>query len=162
MSKEIISTAILVIAAVVAASAAVMVMMPTVRDLSVSYSSMASSLNKKVETDAKIVFVKAVSNVDNVTVNFWVKNTGSQELPKAELNNSDIFIYSDNEYLHFTVDDSKVSYEITNGNGDDDWEEGETINFCIEDINSTDLPSDEYTLSFVLYNGVKSQDVFSF
>ncbi len=162
MSKEIISTAILVIAAVVAASAAVMVMMPTVRDLSLSYSSMASSLNKKVETDTKIVFVKAVDNVDNVSVNFWVKNTGSQELPQAELNNSDIFIYSDNEYLHFTVEDSKVSYEITNGDGDNDWEEGETINFCIEDIDSADLPSDEYTLSFVLYNGVESQDVFSF
>lgn len=162
MSKEIISTAILVIASVVAASAAVLVMMPTIRDLSVSYSSLASNLNKKVETDVQIVFVNAVDDTDNVSVNFWIKNTGSERLPTAELNNSDIFIYSDNEYLHFSVEDSKISYEITNGDGDSDWERGETVNFCIDGIESTDLPSDEYTLSFVLYNGVKTEDIFSF
>jgi flagellar protein FlaG len=168
MAREVISTSILIIATVVAVSAAIMVIIPSIRDLSGSYASLAGNLNDKVETDIEIIFIKATPDATNTTVSvsFWVKNTGSNDIPDALIQRSDIFIYSSDRYLHFTPTDTQVSYIIENGDGDTDWEKSETLKISIENLStdpnlSDSLPSGEYTLTFVLYNGVEASDVFS-
>lgn len=161
MSREAISTSIFLIATVVAVSAAVAAIFPTIRDLSGSYVSLTGNLNDKVGTDAKIIFIK-VDNSTSVNVYFWVKNVGSTRISTALVNMSDIFIYSDSVYLRFSPTDARVNYTIDNGDGDNYWENGETLRFSIEGLTSTELPSGEYTLTLVLYNGVETSEIFSY
>ncbi len=158
MSREVISTSILLIATVIAVSAAVMVIIPTIRDLSHTYTSVAGNLNEKVETDMEIIFVKAVQNGENVDVYFWVKNTGETKIDLDLIARSDIFITSTSVFLHFTASDASVSYTIENGDSDSYWEKSETLRFNVTNLS---LSSDEYTLTLVLYNGVKASECFS-
>ncbi len=162
MAREVISTSILIIATVVAVSAAIMVILPTVRDLSHSYVSVAGNLNEKVETDMEIIFIKVVPGTTTVDVYFWVKNTGNTKLDTDLINMSDIFITSDSSFLHFTANDARVNFTVQNGDGDEYWEKGETLNVVISGLSQdTELPPNEYVLTFVLYNGVKTSDSFS-
>ena len=161
MAREVISTSILMIATVVAVTAAIMVILPTVKDLAHSYSSVSGNLNDRIETDMDIIFVKVVNTSTTVSVYFWVKNTGSKRIDMDLLNLSDIFFTSGSVYLHFTTSDSNVDMVIENGDGDRYWEKGETLRVTVQDIDATQMPEDEYLLTFVLYNGVKSSDYFS-
>lgn len=157
MSKEAISTAILLIATVTAVSAAVAVIVPTIHSISETYTSLASNLNERIKTDISIIFTGVRStSTDTVEVVFWVKNIGSTDIPFELVNKSDIFIYSKNYYVHIPV--KNTTYVVENGDEDEYWEIGETLKFSIE---ISDLPNDEYVLTFVLYNGIKDSDVFS-
>ncbi len=157
MAREVISTSILLIATVVAVSAAIMVILPAIKDLSHAYTSVAENLNERVETDIEIIFVKAVDNGTAVDVHFWVKNTG-RTIHLDLVANSDIFITSQSSFLHLTLRDDSVSYALENGDGDDYWEKGETLRVSARNLQ---LNSGEYELTFVLYNGVKACDWFS-
>ena len=158
MSREVISASILLIATVVAVSVMVMVIVPTIRDLSYAYTSVAENLNERVKTNVKIIFVKAVQNGADVDIYFWVKNTGETKIDFDMIARSDIFITSTSVFLHFTASDASVSYTIENGDSDSYWEKSETLRF---NITSLSLSSDEYTLTLVLYNGVKASKCFS-
>lgn len=161
MAREVISTSILMIATVIAVTAAIMVILPAVKDLAHSYTSVSGNLNEKVETDMDIIFVKVVDNTTTLSVYFWIKNTGSTKLNLDLLRMSDIFFTSSTNYLHFTGSSPSVSFSIENGDGDEYWERGETLKVSVVDINPTNMPEDEYLLTFVLYNGVKASDYFS-
>ncbi|WP_290597247.1 MULTISPECIES: flagellin [unclassified Archaeoglobus] len=161
MAREVISTSILMIATVVAVTAAIMVILPAVKDLAHSYTSVSGNLNERVETDMEIIFIKVTNTSTTVNVYFWVKNTGSTRLDTDLIRLSDIFFTSNSAYLHYTGSDSDVSFTIENGDGDNYWEKGETLKFAVENINVAQMPQDEYLLTFVLYNGVRANDYFS-
>jgi len=74
---------------------------------------------------------------------------------------SDIFFTSSTTYLHFTGSDTGVTFTIENGDGDEYWERGETLKVAVENIDANQMPQDEYLLTFVLYNGVRANDYFS-
>jgi len=151
MSKEVIATSILVIATVIAVSSISMAILPTIRDLGNSYISVSENLNERVKTNVDIIFV----NANDTTLTVWLKNTGDTVISKDLIAMSDIFIVSKNSSYHFSL--SSATYDITNGDGDEYWEKGETLMVQID----VSLPSDEYLLTFVLYNGVKVNEVFS-
>lgn len=69
MSKEVISSAILVIVSVIAAVAFVNAVLPSVYGLSESYSSVARSMEDQFKTDIDIIFI--YPDGDNVYV--WIK-----------------------------------------------------------------------------------------
>ena len=83
MAKEVIVTAILVIASVVAVVAFVDAVIPSVYDLSNSYNSLADNLGDQFKTAIDIVFIypKPVEN-DTSTVSVWIKNVGSANIKK--------------------------------------------------------------------------------
>uniref|UniRef100_A0A7C3UGM8 Uncharacterized protein n=1 Tax=Geoglobus ahangari TaxID=113653 RepID=A0A7C3UGM8_9EURY len=151
MVREVIATYILVIATVVAVSSVSLAIIPTVRDLANSYISISEKLNERVKTDIDIIFISA--NDKSLTV--WLKNTGNTVIPKDLIAMSDIFVVSSESSYHFAL--SSATYEITNGDGDEYWEKGETMMIQI----NVSLPPNEYLLTFVLYNGVKVNEVFS-
>jgi len=151
MVREVIATSILVIATVIAVSSISIAILPTVRDLANSYISVSENLNERVKTDVDIIFIKA----NDTTLTVWLKNTGNTVISKDLIAMSDIFVVSKNSSYHFAL--SSATYEITNGDGDEYWEKGETLMVQID----VSLPSNEYLLTFVLYNGVKVNEVFS-
>jgi len=153
MAKEVVTTSILMIAAVVAATVAITVMMPAVRDLAHSYTSVSGKLSDRIETDSEIIFIRSSEFSGFTKIDVWLKNLG-KSMNLDLLEKGDIFVYSDNYYRHVT----NFSVSIENGDGDGIWERGETakISFVIEDQLSGD-----YTLVYVFYNGVKISEIFS-
>ncbi|MEM0204073.1 MAG: hypothetical protein QXO16_06520 [Archaeoglobaceae archaeon] len=153
MAKEVVTTSILMIAAVVAVTVAITVMMPAVRDLAHTYTSVSGKLNDRIETDAEIIFVRTSDSGGKTVVEFWIKNLG-KSLNVDLISKGDIFLYSETSYWHIT----NFAVAIENGDGDVYWERGETARISFE-INAT--LSGDYTVVYVFYNGVKISDVFS-
>ncbi|UGV39925.1 hypothetical protein J7W08_07290 [Methanococcoides orientis] len=156
MSSEVITTSILLIASVVAVVALISAVVPSVNELSRSYTSVADEMGTEVRTDVDIIFISAQGN--NVSV--WIKNVGSSRIPLSYFGMSDIFITSSSNYWHPDFESTSNpawNYTLENGDGNT-WDSGETIKTIIELDN---LPSDTYNLNFVLYNGVSGSDIFS-
>ncbi len=156
MSKEVITTAILVMASVIAAVAFVNAILPSVYSLSGSYSSVAQSMEDQFRSDIDIIFIYPDEN--NIYV--WVKNVGSSNIPLSQLEFCDIFIMSSSDYCNPEFESGSNpswSYTLVNGEGDT-WDRGETIKAT---ITLDSLPSDLYKITFFLYNGVSTSDTFS-
>jgi flagellar protein FlaG len=156
MSKEVITSAILVIVSVIAAVTFVNAILPSVYGLSESYSSVSRNMEDQFRTDIDIIFIYPDGN--NVSV--WVKNVGSSNIPLSQLQLCDVFILSSSNYWNPGFEsNSTPSWECTLENGDGDtWNRGETIKAAIE---LDYLPSDIYQITFFLYNGVSTSDTFS-
>jgi len=156
MSKEVITTSMLIIASVVAVVALINAVLPSVNGMSRSYTSVAHDMENEVKTDVDIIFITTQDN----NVSMWVKNVGSSHIPLYYIKFSDIFITSSSNYWHpdyGSAPNPSWNYTMENGNGDT-WNTGETIKATIE-LDS--LPSATYELKFVLYNGVSESDIFS-
>ncbi|AGK60854.1 hypothetical protein Asulf_00846 [Archaeoglobus sulfaticallidus PM70-1] len=159
MAREVITTSLLVIASIIATIALINAVFPSLAQMASSFTSLANNLNERVETNVDIIFVIASSSTD--TVNIWIKNIGSNKIPNTLIEKSDLFIYSSSMYLHVPYNDSSPptwTYSFENGDGDDYWENGETINITVQ---LSSLPAGEYTANFILYNGVSTKDTFS-
>jgi len=156
MAKEVIVTAILIISSVIAVVAFVNAIIPSVYDLSNSYNSLANNMGDQFKTDIDIVFVHPEGN----DVYVWIKNVGSTNIPLSQLRYSDVFIFSPSNYSNPGFESNSTpswNYTLVNGNGDT-WNRGETLKVS---INFATLPSDNYQITFFLYNGVSASDKFS-
>lgn len=156
MSKEVITTAILVMVSVIGAVAFVNAILPSVYSLSGSYSSVAQSMEDQFKSDIDIIFIYPDGN--NIYV--WVKNVGSSNIPLSQLEYSDIFIMSSSDYCNPGFESaSNPSWDFTLANGDGDtWNRGETIKAT---ITLDSLPPGICKITFFLYNGVSTSDTFS-
>ena len=158
MAKEVITTAILLIASVIAVVAFVNAVIPSVYELSNSYNSIAGTMEDQFKTDMDIIFVYPGEN--NVSV--WIKNVGTSSIPLSKLNYSDVFVLSSTNYWNPGFESNFTpSWNYTFVNGDlngDAWNHGETLR---AEINFDTLPSDSYQITFFLYNGVSASDKFS-
>jgi flagellar protein FlaG len=156
MSKEVITTAILVMVSVIGAVAFVNAILPSVYSLSGSYSSVAQSMEDQFKSDIDIIFIYPDGN--NIYV--WVKNVGSSNIPLSQLEYSDIFIMSSSDYCNPGFESaSNPSWDFILANGDGDtWNRGETIKAT---INLDSLPPGICKITFFLYNGVSTSDTFS-
>jgi flagellar protein FlaG len=162
MAKEVIVTAILLIASIIAVVAFVDAVIPSVYDLSNSYSSLADHMGDQFKTAIDIVFI--YPNPAGNSVSVWIKNIGSTDIPLSKLNYSDIFVLSSSNYWNpgFKSNTSPWwNYTVVNGNGGDSWNRGETIKVSIY-FDNVSLPSNTTTqITFFLYNGVSASDKFS-
>ncbi len=156
MAKEVITTAILLIASVIAVVAFVNAVIPSVYDLSGSYNSIARNMGDQFKTDIDIIFIYP----EATTVTIWIKNVGSSDIPLSQLGYSDVFVLSSSGYSNpgFQAGSNPSwDYTLVNGGGDT-WNRGETIKAV---INFDSLPSATYQITFFLYNGVSATDKFS-
>jgi archaeal flagellar protein FlaG len=161
MAKEVIVTAILLIASVVAVVAFVDAIIPSVYDLSNSYGSLANNMGDQFKTAIDIVFIYPDTTGNSVSV--WIKNVGSTNIPLSKLRYSDMFLLSSSGCLNPGFESNATpswDYTVVNGNGRDTWNRGETIKATIN-FGSTALPSNTTQVTFFLYNGVSATDKFS-
>jgi flagellar protein FlaG len=161
MAKEVIVTAILLIASVIAVVAFVNAIIPSVYDLSNSYSSLADNMGDQFKTAIDIVFIYPNPAGNNVSV--WIKNIGSTNIPLSKLGYCDIFVLSPSYYWNPRFESSTLpawNYTVVNGNDGDTWNRGETIKATIY-FDNVSLPSNTTQITFFLYNGVSASDKFS-
>lgn len=129
MSSETITTAILLIGAVIAAGVLVNAIFPIIYTISDTASSASHAADDRLRTDFKIINTFATAGGQDAKI--WLKNVGSSRISAAELNSADIFIGVPGNFdrvsrgtgWQCTILDGAVDY----------WLPGETVRIDIED-----------------------------
>lgn len=90
MSAETFTTAMFLITAVIAAGVLINAVFPVVYTMAGTFQSATHESDQRLRTDFKIVTTFGKSPPTS-TVQVWMKNVGSQSIPLAEIQKSDVF-----------------------------------------------------------------------
>ncbi len=164
MASEAISTAILIIAGIIVATAIASTMYSQA-SLMISAVRIASKISEdRVRTEIKIVHVAINSSENSSHLLIFIKNIGSRGITQEEIIKSDIYIGSDtcSTIYHYSLNPVKSrfswSYTIIDINGDGVWSPGETI--VLRAFNSTAI-NQPICVKIVLPNGVSHEALFN-
>ncbi|QSZ66295.1 flagellin [Methanofollis aquaemaris] len=131
MSSETITTAILLIGAVIAAGVLVNAIFPIIYTISDTAGSTSHAVDQQARTDIKII--NAYVSASNKSADIWIKNLGSTRIAVNELSSSDIFIGKPGEFNRISYS-SGWTYDVLDGDSKY-WLPGETILIDIDDCN---------------------------
>jgi flagellar protein FlaG len=154
-----ITTALLVIASVVAAIAVTNAILPAVNRGTGALLVSSAGVAERVRTDVAIVF--SAGNTATNEIRFWAKNVGTQEV-KA-IDKSDLFLTTPTEIKRITYNASCAAaapecWSYAFEDGATVWVQPTTIRVTVR---LSTLPSGQYTLKFVSPNGVLVEKIFS-
>jgi flagellar protein FlaG len=161
MAQNVISTAILIIAAVIAAVALINGVFPTIYQMSGSMQTVSDASNDRMRTEIKIIYESA-NQTDN-SMNVYLKNSGDQKVTAAHIGQSDVYYGTGDAMERCSSDGSSGAtwaWSIDGGNGDSTWDPGETLNIWLKTVNH-DFNVPGQRVKIVLYNGVGDQATFT-
>ncbi len=161
MAQNTITTAILIIAGVVAAAALINAMFPAVYSMSGSVSSVSDASNDRMKTDFRIIS-EGLDPLTSDALHVYVKNTGRLTLSSANLAKTDVYFGNGSGLYKCKTGASLPSWEyaIQDGNGDSNWNPGETLDITITTENY-DFRSDRQIVRVAAYNGVTTDQEFT-
>lgn len=160
MAQEVMSTALLMIATIIATVALVNAVFPSIYGTVGSISTVTNTVNDRMKTDMRIVYETAT--VDTPTLTVWIKNTGKVEVAGSSIEYSDVFFGDGTGPLTRATYDAGANmwvYEIENDDGDGFWGYGETIKVTITAADN--FAAGDHRVRMVLYNGVYCEDAFT-
>jgi len=156
MSSETIVTAILLIAAVVAAGILTSVLFPAIYTMSGTVSSSTHAADQSMRE--AITIVNTYANESNYA-QVWVKNTGTTQISLANLNATDIWV--NNVMLpRNSLSSYGWTYDIP-GNTNSNWDPMETLHITIW---SNQIPTNsggDVQFQMALYDGTTSSEQFT-
>jgi archaeal flagellar protein FlaG len=161
MAQNVISTAILIIAAVIAVVALINGVFPSIYQMSGSMTSVSDASNDRMKTEIKIICESA--NHTDHSMNVYVKNTGDQKITGANIAKSDVYYGIGDAMGRCSSDGSSGAIwtcSFAGGNGDAIWDPGETLNIWIRTA-SHDFNAPGQRVKVVLYNGVGDEATFT-
>ena len=143
---KVLTTALLTIAAIVAAVMVVNAILPAVSTGSASIVSSSRTMADRIGTAIEIIHVAPPSDGE---VRFWVKNIGKTEI--QDIRNADVFVEGSSEYR------MKSSGEGTScpANPDDEWY------FAYEDDNDFWIPSTTVKITICVSSGTSTRVYFT-
>jgi flagellar protein FlaG len=161
MAQNTITTAILIIAGVIAAAALINAMFPAVYGFSGSVSSVSEASGDQMKTDFTIISEGLDPSVSS-TLHVYVKNTGRLIIASSNLAKTDVYFGNGTNLYKCKYDASSPSwqYSIQDGNGDQHWNPGETLDVAISAVNY-DFMADRQIVRLVAYNGVTAGEEFT-
>ncbi|WP_298666861.1 flagellin [uncultured Methanofollis sp.] len=131
MSSETITTAILLIGAVIAAGVLVNAIFPIIYTISDTAGSASHAVDQQIRTDVKII--NAYVSASNHSADIWIKNLGSTRIAVNEISSADIFIGKQGDFNRISYS-TGWTYNTLDGDGVY-WRPGETIQINIDDCN---------------------------
>ena len=157
MAQNVISTAILIIAAIVAVVALINSVLPAVYQLSGSASSAAATSGDRMDTEIKIIHACANRSAGHA-LDVYVKNTGTSAVPAGKLKYADVYFGSDGAGVSRASAGPaspapRWSYSILDGDGDASWDPGETLGIWLQ-TDDYDFTDGRQLVRVVLANGV--------
>lgn len=163
MASEAISTAILIIAGVIVATAIASAIYSQASLMSSAVRIASRISEDRIKTEVRIVHVAINSSGDGVHLLIFIKNTGSRGIAQEEITKSDIYIGSNTcsniYFLSNPVQGRPAwSYSIIDVNEDGVWSPGETA--ILRVFNSTAINPPICT-KIVLPNGAGHEALFS-
>jgi len=161
MASEVISSALLMVATIIATIALINAVFPSIYGMSGTITTVTHNVNDQMKTDLKFIY-ETTDTTNHLTA--WVKNTGSSNIYLTNFNNTDLFYgEADGVMSRATLNGTSGSYwtyTIENGNGDSTWSPGQTMRI---DITSADnfVPGEDYKIRLTLPNGAFTEDYFT-
>jgi flagellar protein FlaG len=161
MASEVISSALLMIATIVATVALINAVFPSIYGMSGSITTVTNNVNDQMKTDIKFIY-ETTDNTNHLTA--WVKNIGRSNVYLSTFNNTDLFYGEvDGVMSRATLNGTTTpywTYAIENGDGDSTWSPGQTLRI---DIYAADdfAPGEDYRIKFTLANGAYTEDYFT-
>lgn len=161
MAQNVISTAILIIAAVIAAVALINGVFPTIYQMSGSMTTVSDASNDRMRTEIKIICESA--NQTENSINVYLKNSGDQKVTAAHIGLSDVYFGTGEAMERCSRDGSSGAtwaWSIDGGNGDSTWDPGETLDIWLKTADH-DFNVPGQRVKIVLYNGVGDEATFT-
>ncbi len=161
MSSDTITTALFLIAAVVAAAVLINAMFPVIYTMSGTFTTSSREADERLRTDIKIINTYAHSGSAQV----WIKNVGTKRIAAEEINRSDVFIGAPTDFESVP---KKVG--SLGGNGwdyvilEDDnryWDNAETLHLTVESSRIPTNRGDIVYFQFVSLSGTVRSIEFS-
>jgi flagellar protein FlaG len=163
MAQEVLSSALLMIATIIASVALVNAVYPSIFTMTGSISMMTNSVDQRMKSEISVIFE---SSPNTNTLYVWVKNIGKTEIPQDSLQQyTDIFYGSGSGAMSRAVyngsENPKWAYSIESGSGDGDtsWDPGETIKMTI--TTTGEFTPGDHRVRIILPNKVYCEDTFS-
>jgi flagellar protein FlaG len=165
MSSETIVTAILLIAAIVAAGVLTSTIFPAIYTVSSTVSTSSQKADQQMRTD--MVVVNTFADTSN-QAQVWLKNTGASRISMSDLNMSTIFIGAPSDFETLSRNDLQPSppalggwsYEILD-NANAYWDEGETLHILAESSKIPAARGDVVYFQIVLFDGTRRSEQFT-
>jgi flagellar protein FlaG len=161
MAQNVISTAIIIIAAVIAVVALINGVFPAVYQMSGSMTSVSDASGDRMKTEIKIICESG--NQTAGSLNVYVKNTGDHRLAAAYIGKTDVYFGTGEAMEKCGSDGSSGAtwaWSIEGGNGDASWDPGETLDVWLKTANH-DFNVPGQHVKIVLYNGVGDEARFT-
>ena len=157
--EKAITTALLVIASVIATIALTNAVIPAVQRGTGAVLAASSEVAGRVKTDLSIVV--ASGNTSSTEISLWVKNVGVQEVKGADL--SDLFLTTPTtighiEYSETCASDSPDCWSYAFEGSATAWIQATTIKITVR---LTTLATGQHTIQIVVPNGAMVEKTFS-
>ncbi|MCD6428737.1 MAG: hypothetical protein J7L12_03880 [Desulfurococcales archaeon] len=155
MPSAVVSTAILVIAGVLMASAFAVAIISQAGAIDSAFKLASQNVLDKMKTSINIIYL----TVNGSYFVAYVKNVGQKSVSASELNMTDVYLGNDTTLKLYVYGKAGTGiWNYTETVNDGVWEPGETIVMRI--YNSTALEG-PYYIKIVLPNGVSDEDTFA-
>ena len=155
--EKTITTALLVIASIIATIALINAVIPAVGKGTGALLTANTAAADKIKTDIEIVFASGNATGDEIT--FWVKNVGS--LPIKPISNSDIFLTTPTKITRIPYTGSASQdprWDYTKEGSESAWTQAVTVKVTLYlDGGETGL----HKVKLALYNAVNAEKEFS-
>jgi len=161
MAQEVISSAILIIAAIIATVALVNAVYPSLFTATDSVHSVSDTASDRVKTDVKI---DMASKQNSTTLFLWAKNVGSVEVPAGKLPYTDLYFGDTGSMAMIETSPAasfRWAYVLDDMDSNGDWDPGETIQIAITDVAVSHLTRGTHDLQLVLYNSASFKDTIT-
>lgn len=160
MSSEAFTTAMFLIAAIIAAGVLINAVFPVIYTLAGTISSSSHSVDERLSNDVKIVTTYAGG--ENARI--WLKNVGISRISPSDVDKADVFLGAPGDFTRLSLNPQKPdrwTYEIledTRGNGY--WDPGETLYI---DAYCQSIPGEGEVVyfQFVLSTGLSRSTTFT-
>jgi len=166
--EKVITSMLLMIAAIVATIVVINSVMPSVQRTGTDISAASDVVGDRLRTDVRII--EATSSADSDQAYIWVKNTGASSIPEIE--KTDVFFGETNNFERIGYDPLPTcpvpdpgpdrlqpcwQYGIENGTK---WTPWATVRITVY-LDYTLVANTDYVIKIVLPNGVATEATFS-
>jgi len=158
MAQDAMTTAILIIAAIISVVVLVNAIYPALFMTTGSISSTSDMASDRMKSDIRVVMA---NSPNSTALQVWVKNIGSNRVPASRINYTDVY-YGDKGSMERASPNPSSglwwSYTLDDSNGDGHWDSGETLEMTIYDPGSTGFTAGDHQIKLVLYNAAGFED----
>lgn len=158
MAQETISSAILIIAAIIATIALINAIYPSLFAVTDSVASASNTASDRMKTDISITMA---TSPNASALYIWVKNVGSTSIPASRIAYTDVYYGDEASMMKASANPSasfKLNYALDDMDGNGNWDKGETLKIIISDATQTRFTSGSHEVKLVLYNAASFED----
>lgn len=158
MAQDVITTAILIIAAIISVVLLVNAIYPALFTSTSSISSVSGLASDRVKSDVRVVMA---NSPNSTALQVWIKNSGSVRVPASKINYTDVYFGQKGSMTRASPNPSTGlwwAYSVDDADGNGHWDPGETLAVTIFDPSGTKFTAGDHEIKLVLYNAASFED----